>query len=221
MKKKILLVPIFLLLFSLSAGSAYGKTVSIEDEVNDRDPYNGEPYMEFYDENGNLIESYTGKEVEKFYQLPVDPEILEEPEVNSDDPYVHIYDENNFVVDSTDENVLKAQKAALEATNALAAQTYKYGAATFKYNIWIGGGTSFYKPQSVTIHPKKKIHSITVRVVHKGSTEAGRVKLGNFSSAINVPISKHTKYAGQYQIQFINSDVHNRTIYLNSEHVYY
>lgn len=216
MFRKILVAPFLLLLLSIPTGSVYGKTVPVTDEIN-----NGEPYVEFYDENENLIERYTGEEVEKFFQQPIDPEILEEPEVNSDAPYVHIYDENNFVVDSTDENVIKAQKEALEAVNALALSTYKYGPATFTYNIWIGGGKSFINPQSVTIYPKKTVYSITVRVVRTGSTEAGRVKIGNFSSGINVPISQYTKSGTQYQIQFINSDVNQRTIYLDTGHVYY
>ncbi|MBM7713407.1 hypothetical protein JOC94_000375 [Bacillus thermophilus] len=209
--KKIWAVLLALLL--IPTGSSYGETPPVND---------GKLLVEFYDADGTFIESYSGQEAEELLKPPIDPPILEVPEVTDDIPHVHIYNENNFIIDSTDENVLKAQSKAEAAVKAASLQAYKYDPASFTHNIWIADGAYFHQPQSIEIRPKKKMNSIITRVYRQGSaTPVGSVKIANFSSVANIPLHKFTKYSGNYKIQLLNEDPNQPTIYLDTAHLYY
>ncbi|HEK9103947.1 TPA: hypothetical protein SUB30_005499 [Bacillus pseudomycoides] len=210
------------------ASAAFGETVGVnaKEKVNQeqtqRALYNdGKPFMEAYDKDDNLIKSFTQKEMQELNKQVLDPEIFKIPEIPKGEPVAHTYDENNFIISSTNKEVEKAQRAALEKVKELALTVYNYEPASFYNSVYIGGGKKFYKPQSITIDPKRKFELMTIKLYYSDGTYCGKYSLGNFIGEHNVPLAWIAKHSDSYKIQFNNNNTDGTAIHLYGGQVYY
>lgn len=187
----------------------------------------GKPYIKEYDANGNLIKSYSDKEIEILMEKAKESKRLLETEPKNTDggPFANFYDKNNLLIGSSDPNAVKEQQAVLAEIEAAGNLPHIYSAATFSNYVMVNVGGYFKNPQSITIHPKQKVTSLIIKTYKQGdSTPSGSTKLGNFSTGINVPlvgIAQNQLGTGHYNIQFNNENTADDTIYLNSGTLYY
>lgn len=109
--------------------------IDMEVEANFKDEIvENQPSMKVYDGNFNLVESYSGKEVEQFY-------------LDNNQP----------------QNIVGLSGITTLAAPPMPKQ-YSFGSTQFKSNIWVKGGDSFYDLKGIAINPAGTIKKIIIEV---------------------------------------------------------
>ncbi|GLY12665.1 hypothetical protein [Pseudobacillus badius] len=187
----------------------------------------GEPYIKAYDAKGNLLKSYSDKEIAILIEEAEESDRLlaVKSKNNEGSPAAYFYDENNLLIDSTDKDAVNVQKAAIAKLKASGCSVYRYDSASFRKHVTVAGGRYFKNPQSMTVSPQQQADTLVIQAYKQGaSAPAGSIQLGNFSGSVHVPlveITQHTLGAGNYKIQLGHADSAGHVTSLKSGTLYY
>ncbi|EJP82102.1 hypothetical protein E8M24_30825 [Bacillus thuringiensis] len=153
-------------------------------------------------------------------------------EVQNQELSVEVYDKNdNLVKVYTKEEIeaFNAQFAAnptaafqyINNVSPLALNSTSFGKAQFSSSLWIRGGATFKKPQSVAVESPGNTYGLGIYVYHDGSQE-GRYKVnGTFTGGLNIPIGHLTKDYNYYSLQLANMSEKGGTITLSGGTVFH
>ncbi|KAA0781283.1 hypothetical protein [Bacillus sp. BPN334] len=145
---------------------------------------------------------------------------------------VEVYDKNdNLVKVYTKEEIeaFNAQFAAnptaafqyINNVSPLALNTTSFGKAVFSSSLWIRGGATFKKPQSVAVESPGNTNGLGIYVYHDGFQE-GRYRVnGTFTGGLNIPIGHFTKEYNYYSLQLANMSEYGGTITLSGGTVFH
>ncbi|USK77906.1 hypothetical protein [Peribacillus frigoritolerans] len=59
------------------------------------------------------------------------------------------------------------QQSSLAVIQSL---TYRYGATTFGYNVYINGGQYYYNPKDITINPSRSVKNMSIALIKSDGT---------------------------------------------------
>lgn len=218
---KLALLASFTILLIPTSSTVHGKTSTITIASHPTKETNKEkPFMKAYDKNGNLIKSYSRKEIKQLNQEVLASELYKQFESNDGKPYVHYYDKNGIMIDSNDKKLLQSQGEALGKVQAAGLSVYNYKTTSFSNHVWIGGKRKFSKPQNIVVDAKKEFSLMTIEIL-QDYERIGSVKIGNLSDKINVPVESFTSDSGEYQIKFTSEEAKKYAISLRGGQIYY
>ncbi|MBF7150002.1 hypothetical protein [Bacillus toyonensis] len=144
---------------------------------------------------------------------------------------IEVYDKDNNLVKVYTKEEIEAFNAQFPANptaafqsidiSTLALQTTSFGKAQFSSSLWIKGGTTFKKPQSVAVESPGTTNGLGIYVYHDGSEE-GRYKVnGSFTGGLNIPIGHLTKDYTYYSLKLANMSEYGGTITLSGGTVFH
>ncbi|MBY7131142.1 hypothetical protein ILS68_26580 [Bacillus sp. 8YEL33] len=144
---------------------------------------------------------------------------------------IEVYDKDNNLVKVYTKEEIEAFNAQFPANptaafqsidiSTLALQTASFGKAQFSSSLWIKGGTTFKKPQSVAVESPGTTNGLGIYVYHDGSQE-GRYKVnGSFTGGLNIPIGHLTKDYTYYSLKLANMSEYGGTITLSGGTVFH
>ncbi|MCA1047709.1 hypothetical protein [Bacillus toyonensis] len=144
---------------------------------------------------------------------------------------IEVYDKDNNLVKVYTKEEIEAFNAQFPANptaafqsidiSTLALQTTSFGKAKFSSSLWIKGGTTFKKPQSVAVESPGTTNGLGIYVYHDGSQE-GRYKVnGSFTGGLNIPIGHLTKDYSYYSLKLANMSEYGGTITLSGGTVFH
>lgn len=141
------------------------------------------PFMNFYDENGNLIKSYDENEMEQFY--------------TGNGPLR----ENSF-------NDLTSQDSLVSPYSIPYAKTYSFPRTIINSNVWVGGSSSYIWKDVKALHivPTKQFKSLIIKV-WQGSKVVNTVEVGGFVGGLQIPIKNSSMSSTSYSsVQLVQGD---------------
>ncbi|GAB6502630.1 hypothetical protein [Bacillus cereus] len=153
-------------------------------------------------------------------------------EVQNQELSVEVYDEHDKLVKVYSKEELEAFNAQfpvnpttafqnIGTVSPLALNTTSFGKAQFSNSLWIKGGATFKKPQSVWVNSPGRTDGLGVAVYYEGK-EKGKYRVnGAFEGGLNIPIAYLTKDYTYYSLQLRNLSLYGGTITLSEGMVFH
>ncbi|PGM87084.1 hypothetical protein [Bacillus cereus] len=145
---------------------------------------------------------------------------------------VEVYDKNDNLVKVYTKEEIEAFNAQfsvnptaafqyIDNVGPLALNTTSFSKAQFSSSLWIRGGATFKKPQSVAVESPGTTNGLGIYVYHDGSQE-GRYKVnGSFTGGLTIPIGHLTKDYTYYSLKLANMSEYGGTITLSGGTVFH
>ncbi|HDR6289219.1 TPA: hypothetical protein QCU33_005345 [Bacillus cereus] len=145
---------------------------------------------------------------------------------------IEVYDKDNNLVKVYTKEEIEAFNAqfpgnpaaafqSIDSVSPLALKTTSFGKTQFSSSVWIKGGATFKKPQSVWVNSPGRTDGLGVVVYYNGKEE-GRYRVnGAFEGGLNIPIAYLTKDYTYYSLQLQNLSLFGGKITLSEGMVYH
>jgi len=141
------------------------------------------PFMNFYDEDGNLIKSYDENEMKQFYT-------------------------GNGPVRENSYNDLTSLDSLVSPYSIQYPKVYNFYRTTINNNVWVGGRSSWNWKDVKALHivPAKQFKSLIIRV-WQGSKIVNTVEVGGFTGGLQIPIKNSSMSSTSYSsVQLVQGD---------------
>lgn len=159
----------------------------------------GKPYLNVYNHNNHLINSYSP---EKMNDLKFDTDVYKVEAKETEEPFANFYDENGKLVNATKD----MEVPVTQLSNSGEYELFIFRKVYFKDNIWIGENRIFEQPHRLILEPNEQFEQLSINLFNSKGQQVIKMELGNFISGINIPLEEYLREKDSYTIQFINKN---------------
>ncbi|OKL35291.1 hypothetical protein [Domibacillus mangrovi] len=180
-------------------GNFYDKNGDLIDSSHKSILNEGRPYLTIYDQNNHLIGTYNEEQMK---ELTFDKDVYKEPkEMDTERPYAYFYDENGKLLNASQD--IKA--AMTQLSNSGEHDLFIFRSSSFKNNIEIGQNRIFKQPKRLILEPNEPFEQLSILLSDSKGQQTMKMEMGNFIGGINIPLEEYVP-DDSYTIQFINED---------------